>query len=71
MRHITTSLDCEYDPPPIVMMERRRQPDRRTPWRGGRRDTDWINRPLGAWKRVAHREGRGYTWSQWLFQLLS
>jgi hypothetical protein len=28
--------------------DRRRCPDRRSKWRGGRRDTDWTCRPAGA-----------------------
>ena len=39
------------EPPPIVMMERRCTPDRRTRWRGGRRDRDWLTRPPHAWSR--------------------
>ena len=36
------------DVPPFVLADRRRTPDRRTVWRGGRRDSDWtINRPQG------------------------
>jgi hypothetical protein len=31
-----------------LFVERRRTPDRRTTWRGGRRDSDWINRPPDA-----------------------
>ena len=27
-------------------------PDRRHAWRGGRRDSDWQNRPLGALDRL-------------------
>jgi hypothetical protein len=49
----------------IVAVERRRQPDRRTTWRGGRRDTDWMNRPPGAWDRAAGDKSRN-VWS-WLF----
>jgi hypothetical protein len=36
-----------------VLVDRRRAPDRRTIWRGGRRDSDWTtNRPLGALSRL-------------------
>jgi len=36
------------DVPAFVFVDRRRTPDRRTVWRGGRRDSDWtINRPQG------------------------
>jgi hypothetical protein len=34
------------------VVDRRRTPDRRTVWRGGRRDSDWISRPPGAWARI-------------------
>jgi len=33
--------------PPVVTFDRRRAPDRRVGWRGGRRDSDWLNRPPG------------------------
>jgi len=39
-------------PPPAPALDRRRTPDRRTVWRGGRRDSDWQNRPLGALDRL-------------------
>ena len=42
------------DIPPAVSRERRRQPDRRVAWRGGRRDDDWVKRPLGALTRFTH-----------------
>jgi hypothetical protein len=33
---------------PWFAVDRRRAPDRRGQWRGGRRDTDWtLNRPAG------------------------
>jgi hypothetical protein len=35
-------------PPPAVSEEARCRPDRRRGWRGGRRDADWIKRPLSA-----------------------
>ena len=31
--------------------DRRKTPDRRGAWRGGRRDSDWISRPPGALRR--------------------
>jgi hypothetical protein len=31
-----------------TIVDRRRTPDRRQTWRGGRRDSDWITRPAGA-----------------------
>jgi hypothetical protein len=40
-------------PPPPVVFDRRHAPDRRDRWRGGRRDSDWHNRPDGVWGRMA------------------
>ena len=40
------------EPPPVAIMERRRTPDRRTRWRRGRRDRDWLTRPPHAWSRA-------------------
>jgi hypothetical protein len=51
------------DLPPVVLVERRHHRDRRAFWRGGRRNTDWINRPIGGWRHV---EQRFSTWRQWL-----
>jgi hypothetical protein len=42
------------DPIPVFVAERRVTPDRRTVWRGGRRDSDWINRPPNTLARVEH-----------------
>ncbi|MEE8130558.1 MAG: hypothetical protein V3T48_09730 [Vicinamibacterales bacterium] len=53
----------EYEPPPVVLFERRRNPDRRTTWRGGRRDSDWLNRPPGALAKL-DRSQRG-RWRRW------
>jgi hypothetical protein len=36
------------DEVPWFAIERRTASERRAMWRGGRRDTDWINRPPGA-----------------------
>jgi hypothetical protein len=37
---------------PWFAVDRRRTPDRRDTWRGGRRDTDWtLNRPAGVLDR--------------------
>ena len=53
------------DLPPIVIIERRHSPDRRTFWRGGRRNTDWTNRPLGAWAQLERQS----SWQYWLTRL--
>jgi hypothetical protein len=50
MRHFIS--DAGDVPPPPPMLDRRRTPDRRTVWRGGRRDSDWHDRPLGALDRL-------------------
>jgi hypothetical protein len=53
MRHIISErVDGSDVPvaPPVV--ERRKTPDRRVVWRGGRRDSDWINRPLDGLTRL-------------------
>lgn len=43
-------LQSPNDLPPVVGIERRRCRDRRGFWRGGRRNTDWVNRPIGGWR---------------------
>jgi hypothetical protein len=52
-------IRLETDDVPVlpILMDRRCQPDRRTTWRGGRRDSDWHERPLGAWDRVGAAPG--------------
>jgi hypothetical protein len=41
---------------PWFAVDRRRAPDRREQWRGGRRDTDWtLNRPAGVLDQRAAR----------------
>ncbi|HSC27967.1 MAG TPA: hypothetical protein VLD67_11875 [Vicinamibacterales bacterium] len=53
MKHIIVQADdIPYLP---SVMDRRKGPDRRTAWRGGRRDSDWLNRPPGAWAQIATR----------------
>jgi len=50
MRHIVADIpDVPVAPP---LLDRRRTPDRRTVWRGGRRDSDWMNRPPDALARL-------------------
>ena len=51
MRHYDPGVAVADDPPPVVIQERRHAPDRRTGWRGGRRDHDWLTRPLHGWSR--------------------
>jgi hypothetical protein len=49
MKHIFT--DQTDVPPPAPVYDRRRTPDRRRFWRGGRRDSDWLDRPIGGLDR--------------------
>ena len=50
MKHIVRELGDVPPRPPVL--ERRQVPDRRKVWRGGRRDSDWKSRPLGALDRL-------------------
>jgi hypothetical protein len=59
MEHTTESVDI----PVVILVERRQRPGRRGSWRGGRRNDDWTNRPLDAWR---HLEQRAPSWLQWL-----
>jgi hypothetical protein len=50
VKHITFNLD---DVPPMPLgSDRRISLDRRLIWRGGRRDSDWTNRPPNAWAQL-------------------
>jgi hypothetical protein len=53
MRHLV--LDASDIPGPAAPIDRRRTADRRTVWRGGRRDSDWVNRPPDAWQNLERR----------------
>jgi len=52
-----TTFETDDLPIAPLLVDRRRNPDRRTIWRGGRRDADWTNRPPGAWERLASEAG--------------
>ena len=56
MRHIV--VDVPDLPPAPLVRDRRCTPDRRTEWRGGRRDNDWVNRPLGGLSNLETRQRR-------------
>ena len=56
------------DIPQVVLVERRHRPNRRDAWRGGRRNVDWTNRPIDAWRRL---EQPVPTWRQWLAKVSS
>lgn len=54
------------DVPYLVVVERRHTPDRRSGWRGGRRNTDWFTRPIGGWRQL---EQQLVGWRHWLAKL--
>jgi hypothetical protein len=54
------------DLPPVIVVERRHLRDRRGWWRGGRRNEDWMRRPIGAWR---HLEQRLSPWRLWIGKL--
>jgi hypothetical protein len=60
MRHII--LDTNDVPPPMPLYDRRRTPDRRRVWRGGRRDSDWLHRPLNGFARLKREQTRLSGW---------
>jgi hypothetical protein len=51
--------------PPVVLYDRRKTPDRRSRWRGGRRDSDWIHRPPGALRRFEQLQRRVVQFGKW------
>jgi hypothetical protein len=70
VKHIHISLPPTDDIPIApFLMDRRRTPDRRSRWRGGRRDTDWVNRPPDAWARVIDDARPTALWRQMLASL--
>ena len=62
MVHKTLASELIGELPACVSMERRRMPERRIGWRGGRRDTDWKNRPDGVLARVAANHSKWRVW---------
>jgi len=67
VKHIT--LQADDVPVAPFLMDRRRQPDRRASWRGGRRDSDWRHRPPGVWQRVPDTTQPPARWRQVLASL--
>ena len=65
MANRTALYELNVDPPPVVLFERRRRPERRMSWRGGRRDSDWLNRPPGALDQL-QRFQQGGGWRRFL-----
>ena len=63
MVHKILASEMVGEPPNVVTMERRRTPERRIGWRGGRRDSDWKNRPHGGLERVS---AKSFDWRAWL-----
>jgi hypothetical protein len=66
MAHIILEGDDVPSAPP--KMDRRRVSSRREVWRGGRRDSDWLNRPAGA---LAHFEESRRQRARWRQALAS
>ncbi len=68
-RRIAYKFFIRRGPPQELTADDRRRPDRRRTWRGGRRDHDWINRPL-----ATTRFARGMRWlhscRRWLARIL-
>jgi hypothetical protein len=67
VKHI--SLQADDVPVAPFLMDRRRTPDRRSMWRGGRRDSDWHHRPPGAWDRILEKADPPARWRQVLASL--
>jgi hypothetical protein len=59
------ALDDNTVVPPVVLYDRRKTPDRRSTWRGGRRDSDWIHRPPGALRRFEQLQRRVVQLGKW------
>ena len=51
--------------PPFVRYDRRKSPDRRKTWRGGRRDSDWTSRPPDALRRFDSLQRRVVQFGKW------
>jgi hypothetical protein len=51
--------------PPVILYDRRKSPDRRKTWRGGRRDSDWLHRPPGALRRFEKLQRRVVQVGKW------
>ena len=66
MRHIVHHSD---DVPPAPVYDRRRTPERRRVWRGGRRDSDWVNRPPNGLERLERRQAAQTGWRRVLSTL--
>ena len=72
MRHIPHE---STDVPPTPVPDRRKTPERRRVWRGGRRDSDWHDRPIGGLDRFerqvekAERKKQLSTWRRVLSNL--
>jgi hypothetical protein len=68
MRHFITEASDVPPNPPLV--DRRFTPDRRAVWRGGRRDSDWINRPPGALSKLTAADSRAAAFRRAVFTVL-
>ena len=66
MRHI---IHDSSDVPPPPVYDRRRTPERRRIWRGGRRDSDWVKRPVDSFERLERRQAAQTGWRRVLTTL--
>ncbi len=68
MKHIISDITDVPPVPPIL--DRRRNPDRRAVWRGGRRDSDWINRPPDALARLEAKQSKAAAFKRAVFSVM-
>jgi hypothetical protein len=68
MKHIISDI---ADVPPVPpVLDRRRNPDRRAEWRGGRRDSDWVNRPPDALAKLEARQSKANAFKRAVFSVM-
>jgi hypothetical protein len=67
VKHII--LQTDDVPVAVPCVDRRHMPDRRVSWRGGRRDSDWLNRPIEAWARLTGDSRQPVRWRELLSSL--
>ncbi|HEY7446692.1 MAG TPA: hypothetical protein VH702_01005 [Vicinamibacterales bacterium] len=66
MSNSSPTKSLVLDDVPIIFQERRKgAATRRSVWRGGRRDSDWTDRPPDSWRHFQRRRLTG----RWLSRL--
>jgi hypothetical protein len=68
MKHLIA--DANDVPPAPIVMDRRRTPDRRAVWRGGRRDSDWVNRPPDALTKLEASQSKAAAFKRAVFSVM-